>query len=258
MTTKSTMAHSAVYDVLTYTLRIFILYICHHITIIYMHIMVTWRAVTQILLINLDALSVPISSVVKSVGWTIDYRATSDAANSIGLAVCNGSGELVLVTSYKLPFSAIESKYQNAKEFMGLLLAVILIKIKLNPPKGTKIALTGDNTASLKWIEGNKANSPSAQMAFIAYSWVVITTGMRVESVTHIAGASDQMHDVDALSRNFANALEDSTKCVVTSNDAKLDNLFRRCDPTLVTGPMPEQLKEFETMVTCVLDLFSP
>ena len=95
---------------------------------------IMWRAVTLILFINPDALSVPISSVVKSVGWTIDYRATSDAANSIRLAVYNDSDELVLVTSYKLPFSARESKYQNAKEFMGLLLAVILIKNQVGHP----------------------------------------------------------------------------------------------------------------------------
>jgi len=219
---------------------------------------IMWRAVTQILLMNPDALSVPISSVVKSVGLTVDYRATTDAANSIGLVVYNDLGELVLVTSYKLPFSAVESKYQNDKEFMGLLLAVILIKIKLNPPKGTKVALIGDNTAALSWIERDKAYSPSAHMAFIAYSWVVITTGLQIESVTHIAGASEQMHVIDALSRDKANELEDSPKFVVTSNDAKLDNLFRRCDPTIVPGPMPIQLNEFETMVAGVLDLFTP
>jgi hypothetical protein len=219
---------------------------------------IMWRAVTQILLVNPDALSVPISSVVKSVGLTVDYHATTDAANSIGLVVYSDLGELVLVTSYKLPFSAVESKYQNAKEFMGLLLAVILIKIKLNPLKGTKIALIGDNTAALSWIERDKAYSPSAHMAFIAYSWVVITTGLQIESVTHIAGASEQMHVIDALSRDKANELEASPKFVVTSNDAKLDNLFRRCDPTIVPGPMPNQLNEFETMVACVLDLFTP
>ena len=218
---------------------------------------VMWRAVTLIMLINPDALSVPISSVTKSVSSTIDYRATTDAANSIGLAVYNSLDELVLVTSYELPFSARDSKFQNAKEFMGLLLAVILIKIKLNPPRGTKIALTGDNTASLSWIEKNKANSPSAQMAFIAYSWVVITTGMRVEFVNHIAGASVQMHDIDALSRNYANGLEGSPKFMVTTRNVKLDNLFKRCDPTLSHGPMPDQLTEFETMVATVVDLFS-
>jgi hypothetical protein len=219
---------------------------------------VMWRAVTLIMLVNPDARSVPISSVVQSEGASIDYRATTDAANSIGLVVYNNLNEVVLVTSYKLPFSAVESKYQNAKEFMGLLLAVILIKIKLNPPKGTKVALIGDNTAALSWIERDKAYSPSAHMAFIAYSWVVITTGLQIESVTHIAGASEQMHVIDALSRDKANELEDSPKFVVTSNDAKLDDLFRRCDPTIVPGPMPNQLNEFETMVACVLDLFTP
>jgi hypothetical protein len=65
---------------------------------------VMWRAVTLIMLVNPDALSVPISTVVQSVGSSIDYRATTDAANSIGLVVFNHLDEMVLVTSYKLPF----------------------------------------------------------------------------------------------------------------------------------------------------------
>ena len=218
---------------------------------------VMWRAVTLIMLLNPDALSVPISTVVQSVGSSIDYRATSDAANSIGLAVYNNLNELVLATSYKLPFSAHDSSFQNAKEFMGLLLAVILVKIKFNPPRGTVVVLKGDNIASLTWIEHNKANSPSAHIAFIAYSWVVITTGLRVESPTHIAGASAEMKDIDALSRNYSNGLEGLPQFEKTSNNVKLDNLFRLCDPNRGRGPMPDQLSEFKSVVACVLDLFT-
>ena len=218
---------------------------------------VMWRAISLIMLVNPDALSVPISSVVQSGSLSIDYRATSDAANSIGLVVFNHLDEMVLVTSYKFPFFAPSSSYQNAKEFMGLLLALILIKIKLNPLRGTKVALTGDNTSSLTWIEKNKANSPSAHIAFLAYSWVVITTGLRVESVTHIAGASDQMKNIDALSRNYSNELDSSPHFIATTGNLKLDSLFKLCDPTIVRGPMPDQLLEFEIVVACVLDLFS-
>ena len=39
---------------------------------------------------------------------------------------------------------------------------------------------------------------------------------------------------------------------MVTSNNVKLDNLFKRCDPTIGLGPMPDQLKEFKTLVACV------
>jgi hypothetical protein len=88
-----------------------------------------WRAVTLVTLVSPDALSVPIRSVVESFSMSPDYRTTSDAANSIGLVVRNHLSEVVLVTSYKLPFSAESSSYQNAKEFMGLLLALILVKI---------------------------------------------------------------------------------------------------------------------------------
>jgi len=217
-----------------------------------------WRAVSLIMLSNPDALSVPISAVAQSFSLSPDYRTTSDAANSIGLVVFNNLDEIVLVTSYKLPFSAPSSSYQNAKEFMGLLLALILIKIKFNPPRGTTFALTGDNTASLSWVAKNKASSPSAHIAFLAYSWVVIVTGLRMVSTDHIAGKSDQMHDIDALSRNYANSLDDSVQFMQTSGNVKLDNLFKLCDPTIKRGPMPAQLREFEQVIECILDLFNP
>ena len=56
-------------------------------------------------------------------------------------------------------------------------------------------------------------------MAFIAYSWVVITTSLRVESVAHIAGANVRMKDIDALSHNYSNGLECLPQFMETSNN---------------------------------------
>jgi hypothetical protein len=218
---------------------------------------VMWRAVSLIMIMDPDALSVPIRSVEESFSMSPDYRTTTDAANSIGVVVFNKLSEVVLVTSYKLPFSATSSSFQNAKEFMGLLLALILIKINFNPARGTTFALTGDNITSLSWVRKNKANSPSAHIAFLAYSWVVITTGLRCVALDHIAGKSDQMHDIDALSRNYANDLDNSLQFIETSGNVKLDKLFKLCDPTIKRGPMPAQLLEFESVVACILDLFT-
>jgi hypothetical protein len=33
--------------------------------------------------------------------------------------------------------------------------------------------------------------------------------------------------------------------------------LFKLCDPTIKRGPMPAQLLEFESVVACILDLFT-
>ena len=118
--------------------------------------------------------------------------------------------------------------------------------------------MTGENVSSLSWVEKNKANSASAHIAFLAYSWVVITTGLRCVALNHIAGKSDQMYDIDALSRNYANELDSSLQFVNTSGDAKLDKLFKLCDPTVKRGPMPAQLLEFENVIACILDLFTP
>ena len=76
-------------------------------------------------------------------------------------------------------------------------------------------------------------------------------------ALEHIAGKSDQMHDIDALSRNYANDLDSSLQFIETSGNEKLDKLFKLCDPTLKRGPMPAQLLEFESVVACILDLFT-
>jgi hypothetical protein len=153
---------------------------------------------------------------------------------------------------------AHEPEYQNAREFMGFLLSLILIKIKFNPPIGATVAVTGDNIASLTWVVKNKANSASAHIAFLAYSWVIIIAGFHIVSATHIAGKSETMKDIDALSRNRSTTSLDMSKFVETSNDEVINELFRFCDPTInrQRSSMSRQVEEFQQLIACLSKMF--
>ena len=217
-----------------------------------------WRAVSLILIGDSNALAVPLRRLNPSEVIMADYQSISDAADSIGLAVLDKNNQLVLVTTYLLPFSAHEPEYQNAREFMGFLLSLILIKIKFNPPIGATVAVTGDNIASLTWVVKNKANSASAHIAFLAYSWVIIIAGFHIVSATHIAGKSETMKDIDALSRNRSTTSLDMSKFVETSNDEVINELFRFCDPTInrQRSSMSRQVEEFQQLIACLSKMF--
>ena len=216
-----------------------------------------WRAVILIIKLNPNALSVPLRRLHKSYTTRADYSFVSDAADSIGLAVYNNDNKLVFTTSYKLPFNAHDSKYQNAREFMGFLLALLVIKMRFNPPMGATISIKGDNQASLSWVITNKASSSLARIAFLAYSWVIIIAGFHIQTASHIAGASAEMKDIDALSRNKTTYNLDSSVYVDTSSNEKLNMLFRLCDPTLDSPTQPDLTTQFQQVIACITNLFS-
>ena len=217
---------------------------------------VIWRAVILIIKLNPNALSVPLRNLVFDRSVRADYTFISDASDSIGLAIYNKHSVLVLTTSYKLPYYAHEGKFQNAREFQGFLLGLILIKTQFNPPMGTTVAIRGDNMSSISWIEKNKATSSLARVAFLAYSWVIIITGLHIVTTSHVAGESNEMFDIDALSRERATINLDNSSFVETSSNENLNALFRLCDPTRNAQILPDLMQEFNSVVSCIATVF--
>jgi len=215
-----------------------------------------WRAVILVIKLNPNALAVPLRRLHVASDTRADYSFISDASDSIGLAVYNNQQELVFTTSYKLPFNAHDAKYQNAREFMGFLLALVVIKVWFNPHRGCIISIKGDNQASLSWILSNKARSSLARVAFLVYSWVIIIAGFHIISATHVAGKSAEMKDIDALSREKLTILFDSPAYVHTAQNEKLNKLFRLCDPTKDQVSLPAMMSEFQQVISCINSLF--
>jgi hypothetical protein len=176
----------------------------------------------------------------------------TDAADSVGLGLFDSEGVAMAYTSYKLPFHAHDSRWQNTREFLGIVLALVLFKTHFNLPRGTRIGVKMDSMSALTWIRKNRAVSQYAHVAFLVYTWVCIITGYEIVTTTHIAGKSDEMFDFDALSRNKETKGVDMTKLVETSFLPQLNELFTWCDPTVDRTGINDHLSVFEHVIRCV------
>jgi hypothetical protein len=130
---------------------------------------VVWRTVAVILLRDPSRLAVPLNSFTRDTeSWT--HYIISDAGPlALGVAVyAHQSPECLAHVSYTLPFSAIESKFQNVREFHGLLLGEVMLCV-LNI-RHSNVLWRGDNMAALSWARRNSCSSSAAQRAFIAHS----------------------------------------------------------------------------------------
>jgi len=193
---------------------------------------VIWRAVVIILLSHPERLAVPISSMMKTRTTEFSYSVVTDAADSIGLGIFAVNGELLACTSYLLPFNAHDARYQNTREFLGVVLALVLLRTRFRLPAGTSVAIKSDSMSAITWIQKNRAASQYAHVAFLTYTWITVVTGFVIVETTHIAGKSEDMFDFDALSRNLPTRHIDMSAFIHTTTLPWLNELFQLCDPT--------------------------
>ena len=196
-----------------------------------------WRAVALVLMSNPVSLAVPLL-YVSSRMRPVDFIVTSDAGPlGLGVVVRSAAGNILSYASYRLPFdvfnfdgpTARESKFQNVREFLGVILGMLLCKQLCRIT--CTIQWINDNTAALSWVRDNMARSRAAQMSFLAYTWVNMLGHIDVEQVFHIPGVT--MGDVDSLSRFLPTlSLEEHLNWSERLPVHLLDCFFLSCDPT--------------------------
>lgn len=208
-----------------------------------------WRAVALILLDDPKQLAVPLSSVSKR-PLAAQFFVTSDAGPSgLGVVVRDQAKHIIAYASYRLPFTALESKYQNVREFLGLVLGLLLV---LQNSKGhVRVSWTNDNKSALAWAQNDMAKSRAAQAAFLALSWLKIKGNIDLVEIEWIPGLS--MGDVDALSRfnpvQHLNPVHDVSSRLPM---ATLDRLFSLADPTV---DHPDNLHAWEVLFQTTLSV---
>jgi hypothetical protein len=110
-----------------------------------------WRVAAVMLYLFPNEMSVNIRSVVNDSAANekdISYKVISDAGPEyLGVKINNMNDECIQFTSYKLPFNAKDPAYQNVREFMGCILAMILVK-RLSKNENNKFVY-------LEWISDN-------------------------------------------------------------------------------------------------------
>ena len=98
------------------------------------------------------ALAMPITSLVRPPLSVPDFFLITDAGPlRLGFAIYNSRGVLLWYSSYTWPFVRNDN-FQNAKEFLAFLVALIDLLTSDVVSDSCTIQWTGDNTSSLSWV----------------------------------------------------------------------------------------------------------
>ena len=144
-------------------------------------------------------------------------------------------------TKLSLPFD--KSDFQNVREYLGLLLGLILLNSTLEasqprPACKHSVHWTGDNTAALKWAQSAKVKSKAGQMANLAMIWAQAYGNFEVTGTDHLAGL--KMGDIDGATRDkVLTSLPPHLFREIESLPGVLD-LFLLCDPSARATPITQ------------------
>ena len=117
-----------------------------------------------------------------------DYYVISDAGpDMLGYAIYGPTGVLLWYSALEWPFERNDD-YQNAKEFLVFLVALINLITSVPHPGGCNIHWTGDNIPSLTWVEEHRYKSNFAQRAFIALTFICLRFQIKVVEIQHRPG----------------------------------------------------------------------
>ena len=218
-----------------------------------------WRSAVLTMFGDPHALSVPMFSLLREIHPEISYYPVTDAANKLGMMVFDKEHALVSWSSFRFPFDAPASDYQNAKEFLGIIGILVTLRLHFKAPRGTAIRWTSDSMTSLAWIEHNKQSSAYGQYAFAAFSWIVVRSGYVVPETTHAAGISDTIQPVDDLSRDVNVGVHSPALEFVFEDYPQVIELFKLLDPSQVLARADTQsiLLVFERIASLVSAIFN-
>jgi hypothetical protein len=202
-----------------------------------------WRVCLILLFINKDHMSVSLSVMVASPSGFEAFDLLTDGSYlGLGVLILNEARTVIdcQFASYLFKFTqdrleADKPKYQNHREFVGLVVGIIvLVLLNKLPEKGAVIHWVNDNTAALEWARKNMCKGKSSQIVFMLYSALLIKYKLHVVQVEHTAGLSLLMKPVDALSRGLDTPELSEDLEVDISVFPALDELMELCNPTIV------------------------
>jgi len=142
----------------------------------------------------------------------------------------------VAYTSFPILFSDPDNRYQNIREYLGLLLGMLLLRAMFPHEKAVLGKWVNDNTAALAWADSAKYSSTCGQAANIVMNWFQIYSGINIIESEHIPGVD--MGIIDDISRDVKNRNLDSTPFVnlqspLSRDSEHLKKIFGLCDPTV-------------------------
>lgn len=193
-----------------------------------------WKIMAVMLYLNPIAVSIPWMRLADS---TINQPTALTKSDASPYKLCAGiydiSGALLSWTTYKLPYVSTSHSSQNHREFMGLLLAMILA-YKTKDLYGGQVHVhmrwTSDNTSAIKWATSHKCSSRAGQVASMAITWFQVIAQIDIVQVLWTPGIT--MEEIDDGSRDTYNEkLIPTLRRDFEHEGSALDQLFRICDP---------------------------
>ena len=217
-----------------------------------------WKIMAVMLYLNPDAVAIPWMRLADSSANTPSALTKSDASP---WKLCAGmydiSGELLSWTTHSLPYAISPASSQNHREFMGLLLSMILA-YKTKHLYGSQVQVymkwTGDNTTAIQWATANKCSSRAGQVTSMVITWFQVIAQIDIVQVEWTPGIT--MLEIDDGSRDVSNEkLLPALYLPTQRSGSALDHLFRICDPNarLQVGEHHAVFQEVNTLIRAVL-----
>jgi hypothetical protein len=174
-----------------------------------------WRVALHLWWRNPSAFSVPLDKFVRmsykfkelSIPSPIHFSISDASTPKLAAAIYEpGTNNLIAWTQYTLPFAYTETHkailYQNNREYLGVLLILLLASVIRNPddPDSFSLSWCTDSTTAKAWVDHNKSSSLASQSTAISITWVQLLHRIQIESTSW--RPSVEMGDIDNLTRN--------------------------------------------------------
>jgi len=194
-----------------------------------------WRLISLQLWSNPNYYPVHLKYLTSFHTSTSTIKVISDAGpTQICSAIYNSDNTLQCYTKVLMPFADPDNKYQNIREYIGLLLCLILLNINNTSTLPTFITWITDSTTALSWAECNKVKCLAGQSANIATIWFLIYSGFHLSNTQHIPGLN--MECIDRASRNEEISTDFINIPFINLQDnIHVNNLLTLCDPTITS-----------------------
>jgi hypothetical protein len=189
-----------------------------------------------------------------------NLRITTDAGtDQIGLGIYNNdTNELILWTSYLLPFPKLSNKdHHTYYEYLGYVLAQILVVLccyDIDITEFLTFLWETDNTAAMAWSTSNACSSQSSQMACMASNWIQINYKIHMLQPKFRSG--NTMGDIDAVSRRQLHGL-DKERYLHIQDDIILQAIFELFDPYVFVNHIQDQLIAYRKVHAALVALKS-
>ena len=199
-----------------------------------------WRITSLRLYMDREAMAVPLKIMIGSKeGLSVKTFITDAMHLGIGFGYLADSNVVEQHSSYEFQYSVLGSQYQNHREFLGFIMAILfLISMNQIPKEGVVLHWVNDNTSALEWAKDNMCKGGASQIAFMLYTILAVKFKINVVTITHTPGVSNMMLPIDALSRGLPVLGLDSSTRVVMKGLMVVHKMMEMCNPSIVSNCM--------------------